>query len=188
MDLQEILGEEFNPEMSFDEINAKLKGLDFISRDELKGKIDKSQFDKATSELAKLKKELKAKKSDEELKNDEFNELKDELELLKKEKQISEQKMNFISLGFQEKEASKAAKALVDKEFDAVFNYISEFQKLKEKEYKKAFMEQTPRPEVGEKNGLVQGKKISDMSLAELQALAKADMEAFNSLKGEYNG
>lgn len=185
MELKKLLGEEYNSEMSFSELEDKINDLNLVSSNELKGKIDKAQFDKATSEIAKLKKELKENKTD---KDDAFKEMKEELDQLKKEKSISEQKSNFLALGYDEQEAHGAAQALVNNDFPTLFKHMTKFQKLKKQEYEKANLEQMSRPTEGRLNENHTDKKISEMSLSELQEFASKDREAFNMMKGEIYG
>ena len=182
MDLKEILGEDFNPEMTVEEVNEKLTEIDLVEKSALEGKVDKSKPDKVMSELAKANKALKAKKTEEELKEDEFNELKEKLESLEKEKQVSKNTAKFISLGFDEEMAEHSAQALADGEFDNIFDNFSKFITEKEKSIKKELIKKTPRPEEGSEDEKITKEQVKNMGLGELQKLYEADPEMFKTL------
>ena len=182
MDLKEILGEDFNPEMSVEEINKKIAEIDLVEKSALEGKVDKSKLDKVMSELAKVNKELKAKKTEEELKEDKYKELEEKLEMLEKEKQVSKNTAKFISLGFDEKMAEQSAQGLINGEFDNVFDNFSKFITETQKSIKKELIKKTPRPEDGSEDKDIIKKDIKDMDLKELQKLYKTDPEMFKTL------
>ena len=66
--------------------------------------IPKTQFDKVASELAATKRQLRAKMSEDEVKElerqQEQDSIKQELEALRKEKTLSTHKASFLSLGY----------------------------------------------------------------------------------------
>ena len=200
MDLKQLLGENYKPEMSFEDIENALSEVDMVESSKLEGKVDKSQLDKALSEVSNLTKQLRAKKTDEELKEDEFNSLKEQLQALQKEKTVAENKSKFVALGLTERMSAKTAEALVDGDFDTVFANLTKFKEAQEKAFKaeqtnnlgkfkesqeKAFkaeqVKQMPRPESGNDPGDQTLKKgeIGNMSISELEQLAKANPEAF---------
>ena len=121
------------------------------------GYVKKDQFDKTASELAAAKKELKAKLSEDEQKEqerlEESERMKAELESLRKEKTVSLHKSSFLSLGYGEELASKAAVALESGDTDSVFKYIGEQNKILEAKYKADSLDKTPKPGAGEPEG-----------------------------------
>lgn len=58
MNIQELLGEAFKEGMSIDEINLALADKNFVDPSKLPPTVSKVTYDKAASELAKIKKEL----------------------------------------------------------------------------------------------------------------------------------
>lgn len=179
MDLKKILGDSYNPEMSLKDIEKALEGVDMVESSALDGKVDKSKLDKALSEVSKLNKELRAKKSDEELKEDEFNSLKEQLLALQKEKTVAENKSKFITLGLSEKMSAKTAEALVDGDFDTVFTSLAKFKESVEKSVKAETVKSTERPDSGSEPGgrVVKKGEFANMSLAEIEAMAKENPE-----------
>jgi hypothetical protein len=93
------------------------------------GYIRKDVFDKTASELADLKKQLKAKMTEEEAKAAEqaANEkaLRDELEALRKESAIAKNKANFLKQGYDDDLAEKAAEALATGDSAKLFEYMN---------------------------------------------------------------
>ena len=118
------------------------------------GLISKVQFDKVASELAKVKKELRARMSAEEQKeadrmaNDEAMRL--ELESLRREKTLSNYKASYLSQGYDERLADEAATALADGDTDMVFALMKEHAATMEKTLRAKILKEIPVPPAGE--------------------------------------
>lgn len=119
MDITKIEG--YKPDMTAEEKLALLESYE----PDYTGYIKKDVFDKTASELAKIKKELNAKLTEDEQKEIERaaqeEAIKTELETLRKEKTISESKAKFLGLGYDEALAAETAEALAMGEMDKVF-------------------------------------------------------------------
>lgn len=80
------------------------------------GYVRKSQFDQTASELAKVKKDLEARMTDEEKRKAEAEaellKYKNEAETLRKEKNIASNKAQLISIGYDEALAQETAEAM----------------------------------------------------------------------------
>jgi arsenate reductase-like glutaredoxin family protein len=85
----------------------------------------KAAVSKANSEAAELKRQLKARMTEDEQKEAERAAKEAEkdalLESLKKDKAVSESKAKFLGLGYDEKLAAETAKALADGDMEKVF-------------------------------------------------------------------
>ena len=116
--------------------------------------ISKVQFDKVASELAKVKKELRARMSAEEQKeadrmaNDEAMRL--ELEALRREKTLSNYKASYLSQGYDERTAEDAATALADGDMDTVFALMKKQAITTEKALRAKILKEIPVPPAGE--------------------------------------
>ena len=116
--------------------------------------ISKVQFDKVASELAKVKKELRARMSAEEQKeadrmaNDEAMRL--ELEALRREKTLSNYKASYLSQGYDERTAEDAATALADGDMDTVFSLMKKQAITTEKALRAKILKEIPVPPAGE--------------------------------------
>lgn len=116
--------------------------------------ISKVQFDKVASELAKVKKELRARMTAEEQKeadrmaNDEAMRL--ELESLRREKTLSNYKASYLSQGYDERLADEAATALADGDMDTVFALMKKQATNSEKALRAKILKEIPVPPAGE--------------------------------------
>ena len=116
--------------------------------------ISKVQFDKVASELAKVKKELRARMTAEEQKeadrmaSDEAMRL--ELEALRREKTLSNYKASYLSQGYDERIADEAATALADGDMDTVFALMKKQTANTEKALRAKILKEIPVPPAGE--------------------------------------
>ena len=114
----------YKPEMSAEEKLALLAKYEAPAPD-YSGYIKKDAFDKAASELAEAKRQLKARMTEDEQKEAERAAseaaIKAELESLRKDKAVTESKAQFLALGYDEKLAADTAKALADGDMAKVF-------------------------------------------------------------------
>lgn len=119
MDLTKIEG--YKPDLTAE---GKLALLEKWEPD-TSGLIRKDTFDKTASELAELKRQLKARMTEEEQREAERKAadeaLQVELETLRKDKTISESRAKFLGLGYDDALATETAKALADGDMEKVF-------------------------------------------------------------------
>lgn len=136
------------------------------------GYIKKDTFDKTASELASVKKQLKDRMSEDEVKEAERAqkdaEIMEELKTLRAEKLVSEMKARYLGLGYDEKLASDTAKAYAEGNIDAVFKNQKIFQENSKKAIEAELLANTPRPPVGDGDGTPMTKeKFLGLSTAE---------------------
>jgi hypothetical protein len=119
MDITKLEG--YKPEMTAEEKLALLEKWE----PDTSGLIRKDIFDKTASELAELKRQLKARMTEEEQREAERKAadeaLQVELETLRRDKTISESKAKFLGLGYDDALATETAKALADGDMEKVF-------------------------------------------------------------------
>ena len=115
----------------------------------------KNANSKANSEIATMKKQAKEKLSADEKEALEKQELYDALvsenKALKRDKEVSVNKANFISLGYDSDIAEATANALVDGDIETVFKNQKIHQENMEKRLKAEMLKDSPR--VDTKNG-----------------------------------
>lgn len=140
------------------------------------GYVSKAQFDKAASELAAAKKELRDHMTDEQKKEADRaasqKAMEEELKTLRHEQAVSTHKAKFMSLGYDEQAAQNAALAMVDGNTDAVFAAMKKFGEDSEKNLRAELLKGTPTPPSGDDPN--QGKHQS-VVLAEQLAKAQVD-------------
>lgn len=134
MNIKDLLGDTYKEGMSIEDLlNTEVKdpndGKKKKAEDETKHL--KELISKANSEAASYKKQLKAKMSEEEAKKAEqeevFNQMKEKLASLEQEKAISDQKAQFVSLGYDADLAQKGAEALVNGNLEEAFDVQKTF-------------------------------------------------------------
>lgn len=139
----------------------------------------KAQFDKTSSELAGVKKQLREKQTEDERKEAERlaaeEATKTELETLRREKALNSHKATYLGMGYSEALAQKAAEAMVDGKMDELFAVMREHSTNAEKELRKKILDETPAPPPGEPGG----EKTAGEKLA--QKIAKESTESAKS-------
>lgn len=143
-----------------------------ITEPTYEGYIKKDTFDKTASELANVKKQLKEKMSEDEIKEAERAqkdaEIMEELKTLRAEKMVSEMKARYLGLGYDEKLASDTAKAYAEGNIDEVFKNQKIFQENSKKAIEAELLAGTPHPPAGGSDGTPMTKeKFLGLSTAE---------------------
>ena len=111
MDLKTLLGDAFKDNMTLADIETVLKDKNFVDPSTLPPSVPKGDFDKAASDLAAAKKQLKEKSTTDEQAAAAQKEIQDQLAALQKENQQMKLKESFIGNGYDAKTASALAEA-----------------------------------------------------------------------------
>ena len=159
MDTSKIAG---YAEMSAEEKLAALEGYEPEAPD-LSGYVKKELLDKAASEAAGYKKQLREKMSAEELaaqeqaqKQQEFDDRYKDLEAkynaLQQQNTINDYKTRLIALGYEEKLAGDTAKAMADGDMQKVFANQAKFMKAREEAAKAEALKGMSGPQGGGKD------------------------------------
>ena len=132
--------------MTAEEKLAALEGYEF----DTSGYVKKDLLDKAASEAAAYKKQLREKLSDDEKAKAEHDEalkaMREELETLRTDKAIGDATKKWMSLGYDEKLAVETAKAMVSGDTERVFANHAKFIAEKEKNLRAQLLKDTPAP------------------------------------------
>lgn len=133
--------------------------------------IAKAQFDKLASELAAAKKQLRAKMTEDEIKEAERQQeqesVRQELEVLRKEKTLSTYKAQYLAQGYDEQLATDTAEAMVEGDMDAVFLSMKKHGANLEKTLRAKILKDTPVPPAGDDPSMDAKKK---KEMAELRS------------------
>lgn len=184
MELKELLGSAYKEGMTVEEIELALADIVLPSSDEETQKL-RNALTKANSEAAKLKKELRSKTSDQEMKElesqSQLEELKEKYDALLKETTLAKNKANLIALGYEEKLAEDTAKAMLDGDTSKLFANQKKFKDAIEKQVKDDLMKGTPEPTGGNGNTKLTKDDILNMKdpLARQEAIAN-NIDLFN--------
>lgn len=154
------------------------------------GYIPKAQFDKTASELADVKKQLKARMTEEEKKEAERlaaeQALKEELEKLRKAQALSENKARFLGLGYDEKLALETAQALVDGDMDKVFaNQQIHIENVKKAERAAGVANDPTPPAGGSGETEITKEQFDKMGYTERLKLFNEQPEVYQKMIGE---
>lgn len=156
---------------------------------ETAGLVKKELLDKAASEAASYKKQLREKLSADEQaqaeRDEQFKTMQTELETLRTEKAIDLATKKWMSLGYDEALATETAKAMVSGNTEKVFANHAKFIAEKEKNLRAQLLKDTPTPPAGEGNKGMTKAEFSKLSLAEKDAFAKEQPEQYKAFYKE---
>lgn len=114
----------------------------------------RNALNKATSEAADFKKQVRGMQSEEERRNAEREEndraIREELETLRSEKTIAQYKASYLALGYDDELATATAIALNNGDTKTVFENQQVFNERKKAEFTASLLEKQPTVTVGE--------------------------------------
>jgi hypothetical protein len=174
-------------DMTAEEKIAALENYSIADPD-YSGYVKKDVFDKTASELAQTKKDLKARMSEEEVKQAEHDallaEYKTKAEALQREKDVAENKAKFVSIGYSEDLAEETAKAMLDGDFATVFkNHSAVIENVKKIAKGEAMASTTPPAgKVTDGNKTVTKAEFDKMSYSERKKLYESNIDLYNEL------
>lgn len=169
-------------QMTVEEKLAALEALEIPDPD-YTGYVKKDVFDRTASELAAKKRELNEKLSADELKAKEDAEKQEKLQsdydALLKKVTLSENKAQFLALGYDDALAEETAEAMADGNMRKVFDNQKKHQEAVEKKVREDVLNSTPPPDggTGKKMSMDDIMKITDP--VERQTAIAANIELF---------
>jgi hypothetical protein len=173
--------------MTAEEKLAALEAMDLPDPD-YTGFVKKDLLDKATSEAANYKKQLREKMTEDEAKAakdaEEREAIMTELEQLRAEKVVDQHTAKFLGLGYDEKLARETAKAMAAGDTELVFKNHAKFIADREKALKAEILKSTPTPPAGDGAEKKTRDDFKKMSLVEKQQFARENPEMFNEFFG----
>jgi hypothetical protein len=176
--------------MSAEEKLAALEAMDIPDVDKIK-----SALDKATSEAAGYKKQLRERMSEEEAKAakdaeerekeaEEHAKVLAELEQLRADRVIDQHTAKFLALGYDEKLARETAKAMASGDTELVFKNQAKFIADREKALKAEILKSTPTPPAGDGAEKISKEDVQKMSLADKQKFFRENPEQYKEIYG----
>lgn len=179
---------------------SKIEGYDTMTADEklaaleayeldTSGYVRKELFDKAASETASYKKQLREKLSaDEQAKAEQdeaFKSMQAELDALRSERAIDLATKKWMGLGYDEKLATETAKAMISGDTDKVFANHAKFIAEKEKNLRAQLLKDTPTPPSGEGSRGMTKEEFRKLTLPEKAAFAQEQPERYKEFYKE---
>lgn len=193
MKLNVLLGDAYKEGMTAEELVAAIE-----KAPDPTAEVEKlrNAVTKANSQAAEYKKQLAAKRSDEENaaqeQADKFAELQKQNEeyaktvaALTKEKTIATYKAEFVKQGYEAELADKAANALADNDTAKLFKYQSEFMSAHDTSFKASLLKDMPTPPGADgkggsdSEGVAFAKSLAQQNAATSKASSDA-MSAFH--------
>lgn len=196
MKLKDLLGDKYKEGMTIEEIEAALEDLNLVDPDTLPKSVTKEVFDKTASELAKVKKELKALKeqtmTDEEKIQEELKKAQEAQTTYARELSKLRAKEIFVEAGLTEKEYSPILDAVVSDDEEVtktraktMIELIANQKKLAEEKLKKELLKDTPTPRDGDGSSTITKEDFKKMGWMERVELKQQNPELFKQLSKE---
>ena len=196
MNLKELLGDAYREDMTLEEVEQALEGINLVDPATLPKSVSKEVFDKTASELARVKKELK------ELQEKNMTaEEKLKLELEKAAEAQAQYKRElaklrateiFVAAGLTEDDYKTLLDIVVSEDEEAtkvraksMVDVIASQKKAVEKAVKAELLKGTPKPEPGDPSKGVTLEDFRKMSLMEKQRFARENPELYQEIYKE---
>ena len=175
-------------EMSPEEKLKAIENFEFDDPD-MSEFVSKKTFDKTASELAKKKKELAEKMTEDEARaladKESLENMQKELAELRKEREIANNRARFLALGYSEELAVDTAQALAEGDMEKVFKNQKLHQEAYEKAIKDGLLGETARQKGGgEGHNVMTKEKLKKMSFEDRALWAKANPEEYSKIYG----
>ena len=155
---------------------------------DMSGMVSKAMFDKAASELAAAKKQIREKMTEDEAKAAEreakFAEVMAEVEALRHEKQVGAYTTSYMAMGYDEKLAKATAEAMAKGDTETVLKNQKTYLEAREKALRTELLKQTPPPAGGAEGSAITREAFNAMGYRERAALFSENPELYNKLNG----
>ncbi|MBQ8766541.1 MAG: hypothetical protein IJZ16_07030 [Clostridia bacterium] len=182
-DLKSLLGDKYTEGMTVEDILA----LDVEEPQiDMSKFVSKELYDRAASETANYKKQLRANMTEAEQKAladaEEKKAMQEELAKLKAEKAIAENSKGLVALGYDEKTATEVATAFMNGDFNTVIQAQAKFVDAQKKAVVADAVKNTPTPPTGNNDNALTKEQFNKMSLSEQLEVYEKTPELYNEL------
>ncbi len=196
MNLKELLGDAYREDMTLEEVEQALEGINLVDPDKLPKSVSKEVFDKTASELARLKKELKELQeknmtAEEKLKL-ELEKAAESQAQYKRELSKLRAREIFVTAGLSEEDYTPLIDIVVSEDEEvtkvrakSMVDVIAVQKKAVEKTVKAELLKGTPKPEPGDPSKGMTLDDFRKMSLMDKQRFARENPELYQSIYKE---
>ena len=183
-DLKSLLGDKYTDGMTVEDILALEVEEPQIDMSKF---VSKELYDKAASDTANYKKQLRANMTEAELKAaadaEKYAEIVAERDKLKAEKAIAENAKGLVAIGYDEALATEVATALLNGDAETVIKAQAKFVDAQKKSVLAEAVKETPVPPAGNAGEKTLTKaEFSKMSLSEQMAVYEKNPDLYNEL------
>ena len=161
---------------SLEEVEELKKQL--AERDKKYEKL-KSTMDVKLKELGDMTKRERERMTAEELERKEIEEIKAQNEMLLKEREVVNAERRFIQCGCDADLATDGAKALIDRDYDALFDVIGKMLDNKAAFEKSELLKTMPKPQGGASKATMTKEQFNRLGYKERVELAEKDPETY---------
>jgi hypothetical protein len=148
----------------------------------------KATADKAASEAASYKKQLREKQTDDEVKAAEreakFAEIMAEVESLRHEKMVGTYTASYLAMGYDEKLAKATAEAMAKGDTETVLKNQKIHLETREKALRTELLKQTPNPAGGSSDTAMTKEKLRAMSPQDRYEFSVKNPEEYKNIYG----
>ena len=156
---------------------------------DMSGFVSKATYDKASSEAASYKKQLREKMTEEEAKAikaaEEHAALLERVAQLEHEKAVGTYTTAYVAMGYDEKLAKATAEAMAKGDTETVLKNQKIHLENREKALRTELLKQTPPPAGGNPDTTMKKAEFVKMSLAEKQRFAQENPEQYKAFYAE---
>ena len=145
------------------------------------GKL-KGTLDVKLKELGDMTKKERERMTAEELERQEIEEIKKQNEELLKEREIVNAERRFIQTGCDAKLANEGARALIDNDYDTLFNVIGKMLDNRVAAEKSELLKTMPKPQGGASKSTMTKAEFNRLGYNDRVALLEKDPELYNQL------
>lgn len=171
--------------MTAEEKLAAIEAMELPDPD-MSGFVKKDLLDRANSEAANYKRQLREKMSEGEqaaaAQAEALEAMKGELEALRQEKAVADLTKRWMGIGYSEALAAETAKAMAAGEMDKIFKNHATFIAEREKALKAELLRQTPAPAAGNGSVGVTKDEFNAMNYTQRAQLRAENPELYKTL------
>ena len=143
------------------------------------GKL-KGTLDTKLKELGDMTKKERERMTAEELERKEIEEIKEQNAMLLKEREIVSAERRFIQFGVDADTANAGAKALIESDYDGLFDVFSKIVDSKIAGEKSELLKAMPKPQGGGSSSAMTQEQFDKLGYKELKELKEKDPETYN--------
>lgn len=143
----------------------------------------KNTLDGKLKELGDMTKKERERMTAEERERQQIEEIKAQNAMLLKEREVANAERRFIQSGCDADLANEGAQALIDADFDTLFEVIEKMLENKVATEKSELLKTMPKPQGGVSSTAMTQEQFDNLNYKELVALKEKDPETYNKFK-----
>ena len=183
MNIKDLLKDAYKEGMTLEEVEVALAGIEMPNDGSAEIDKLKAALSKSNSEAADYKKQLREKMTADEIKAKEDAEKQEKLQsdydALLKKVTISENKAQFLALGYEDALAEETAQAMADGDMAKVFANQKKHQEAVEKKIREDVLNDIPKPTGGSGKGMSMDDIMKIADPVERQTAIAANIDLF---------